>query len=434
MTFPTTASLDNFNRADATTLGSSWTDIVNGWSISASQAAPENNGNDNDSLWSASTFGSDCEVYTEIPTLPTENNRVVNLWIRATTLVEATRDGYVGYYQFVSAGTDINRMYRADNNSFTQLGADVNQDFSAGDSLGVEAIVSDIALYRKNAGTWAKLMTRNDATYTSAGYIGIRGNNTGTRLDNFSGGTKVSSDETVVLWTNLLKTQTTTAVLWTGLRKTQTTTAVLWTDLKKQQSTTTVLWADLKKQQTTSVVVWANLKKQQTTSVVLWADLKKQQSTTTVLWTDLKKQQLSTVVLWADLKKQQTTSVVLWADLKKQQSATTVLWADLKKQQSATIILWSTLRKVQTTTVVLWSDLLNTQTTTVVLWASLNKTFVTVTLWANLGTIVNQTTTVVVWANLRDRPNVVSLSGEFNAVRSLEGEFNATVTLQGRFI
>lgn len=203
MAFPLTGILDTFDRADAATLGANWTDLTNGWAIASNQAAPEVNNVANWSLWSAAQFGPDCECFVDVPTKPTANARFVLLSIRSTTLVDSTLDGYEVYF-LTASGNDTQHIDRRDNNVATQLGASITDEFNSGESLGIEMIGTTIALYNKVGGTWTQIATRTDATYTAAGYIGIQGNNTGTRLDNFGGGTidtglTVNVSETITL-------------------------------------------------------------------------------------------------------------------------------------------------------------------------------------------------------------------------------------------
>ena len=186
-TFPTTGVLDTFDRADAATLGANWTDFINGWSIASNLAAAEVNAADNATLWSASTFGPDCEGYVEVPTKP-PTDRNIGIWIRCTTTDVATIDGYIAVIG-VASDTDVQQFYRFDNYAFTQLGANVTDEFAAGESLGAEMIGSTLALYNKVGGTWTQLATRTDTTYGAAGYIGLLSTSTTIRVDNFGGGT-----------------------------------------------------------------------------------------------------------------------------------------------------------------------------------------------------------------------------------------------------
>lgn len=208
MAFPVTSILDDFNRADAATLGANWTDLTNGFSILTNQALPEVNSATNLSFWTAATFGPDCECYVEVPNKPGVNARNVLIYLRMTTAVAGTEDGYSVIFTTAS-GTDTQGIRREDNGVGTQLGASVSDEFDSGDSLGIEVIGTTIALYNKVAGVWSQLATRTDATYGAAGYIGMFGNNTGTRLDNFGGGTIAAAGG----WGQLLSSKRNKAVM-----------------------------------------------------------------------------------------------------------------------------------------------------------------------------------------------------------------------------
>jgi hypothetical protein len=198
MAFPTTSVLDDFNRADSSSLGSNWTEDVR----NASESSPIITGNQagrgsgvtSTAWWNASTFGPDCEVYVDLPTIPV--NTGVGLMIRVQNPDTASYDGY---YLFIQRNDtpDGWALRRLDDKVETVLGAGFNQDLSAGDKIGIEAIGSTIKAFHYTGGAWVERASRTDSTYGSAGYISMLiGNSTTWRLDNFAGGTVVSASAT----------------------------------------------------------------------------------------------------------------------------------------------------------------------------------------------------------------------------------------------
>jgi len=134
-------------------------------------------------------------VYVTIATLPGAGEGI-GLGIRYADVGTNGVDGYNIYYEQAS-GTDTVIIMRLDDGSDTQLGATISQDFSAGDGIGVEAISSQIIVYRRSSGTWSDISSggRTDGTYTSAGYISLEASANAFRLDDFGGGTVVAIEQ-----------------------------------------------------------------------------------------------------------------------------------------------------------------------------------------------------------------------------------------------
>ena len=206
MSFPTTSVLDDFNRADSSTLGANYAADPYNFGHSSCQILSNQvakNVTDGSNYWSAATFGPDSESYIDLPTLPTvETVLGVRLLSPATTGVD-------GYLLLESIGSpDGWSIFRVDNGGLTQLGATVSQDISAGDSIGLEVIGSTLKGYRKNAGTWAEIISRTDSTYTSAGNISSTYCvDASIRADNFGGGTvvvaSVTATSTIMMMTGV---------------------------------------------------------------------------------------------------------------------------------------------------------------------------------------------------------------------------------------
>ena len=182
--FPTTGVLDDFNRSNSGTLGANWISVFSDLSISSNRAAGSSS-SDNDDYYNAASYGPDVEAYTTITTLP-GNNNYVQLWAR---LDVTNTNLYLLEYEQLS-GTDAVRFYRVDGgSSIVQIGSTINQNFSAGDLLGLRIVGSALtAWYKPTGGSWTLLGSVMDGTYDNAGYIGLGIYGTTGRVDDFGGG------------------------------------------------------------------------------------------------------------------------------------------------------------------------------------------------------------------------------------------------------
>lgn len=193
MTFPSTSVLDQFNRAAP--LGSGWsspvvpgdaTPTITSNQVSVGSAAYGS------TYWNAGTFGPDGEVYITIPTL-VANNEACGIFFRVSNPNAAGLTCYLVEYQRKPAATDLTKLFRYDNSTtLTQVGSSISQEFSAGDTLGVKFLGSTYRVYRNGAQIGSDL---TDATYKTAGYIGLELENTTGRLDDFGGGTVTNTLE-----------------------------------------------------------------------------------------------------------------------------------------------------------------------------------------------------------------------------------------------
>ena len=187
MAFPTTGILDNFNRGDeGPPPSSNWTDILNGLKVVGNEVKGNSTNQYNWSCWNVGTFGPDCEAYITMSDNMTNGGR--GTCLRCTTLDSGTIDGYLsGWY---AANDEELRIYRIDNGGFTQLGASVSWISDVGDKIGGEAIGGTIKCYVDDGGAgWAEKLSRDDATYGDAGYVGYRIFKHLEASDDFGGGT-----------------------------------------------------------------------------------------------------------------------------------------------------------------------------------------------------------------------------------------------------
>ena len=207
MTFPTTDILDNFDRADAGTLGANWSQNKR-WTAGTADSAGGSRSQVYcpcaqyaaywDYYYNPSTYGPDCESYISVPTIGTidDADEVTSLYLRILNPGQ-TFDGYRQKVRPMAGATnDQWMMGRIDDGAETQLGATVLLDIANACSIGIEAIGSTIKGYHKpSAGAWVEVISRSDETYSDAGYVGFYSQSEWLdwRLDNFGGGTVVAS-------------------------------------------------------------------------------------------------------------------------------------------------------------------------------------------------------------------------------------------------
>jgi hypothetical protein len=191
MAFPTTAVLDNFNRADTGPPPSA------SWSTPTGAGGCAVSGNycycDSSPAWSiynVSTYGANSEAYGTLVNDPDSNTHGVLARMVQTGDV-TTIDGY-SVRVVESFGVKVN-IYRVDNGAATQLGSSKSVALVASSKFGIEIIGSGISSYTKiGAGSWTKQDTQTDATYSAVGNVGIYLTSF-TALDDFGGGTVVSA-------------------------------------------------------------------------------------------------------------------------------------------------------------------------------------------------------------------------------------------------
>lgn len=188
MAFPTTSILDSFTGADQNPLAGNWTKATYGTfndlkRVSNAVTTATSNSNDCLDYWNASDFGPDVEIY--ITAASVSSDTFILLGARYTS-------GGNGYKIDWDNGTSRVRVWRDDAGVRTQLGANITQSMSNGDSIGMSIIGSTITIYYKaSGGSWTSIGTRTDSTYTSSGrlQLGMWLFSSGETIDNFGGGT-----------------------------------------------------------------------------------------------------------------------------------------------------------------------------------------------------------------------------------------------------
>lgn len=201
MPFPNTLVIDDFNRANAETLGANYTEGIDstgltGFDISGNTAVPDVAAQCQ-TYYNVQNYGPDCEVHALIG-VEQSAGAGWSLYVRLVNEGTANVDGYSVSW-VTDAGTDIIRIYRLDNEVHTQLGADILQEYSAGDRIGMRVTGSTLEPWIRvgDTGNGTSLGTRTDSTYSAAGKLGIVHYSDGSgSLNDFGGGT-LNGDVTI---------------------------------------------------------------------------------------------------------------------------------------------------------------------------------------------------------------------------------------------
>lgn len=182
-----TTLLDDFNRANTPSGGtpSGWTKSVTGngigMEINSNALKLGSPYSGIGSVYWNIVYGQDSGVAATIGT-PVGGFNEMGMFLGIAD-PGSTFDGYeLRVYR--AGGDDEAYLYRRDNGTRTQLGATVSlgTEVAAGDAFRMRRDGNDIVVeWNDGGGGWSSLMTRTDATYTAAGYIGLYvENNTGT--------------------------------------------------------------------------------------------------------------------------------------------------------------------------------------------------------------------------------------------------------------
>jgi len=194
--FPVSAVIDNFNRSNEGPPMTGWANINElfqsagtgrGFEVISNQAQCNSNSVNAD-YKSATTYGPDVEVYATIVD--------IGVGVDSSGLSFRVSDptGTPTGYLVIATASNTIRVYRMNGDSdLTQLGSDISQTVSDGDSIGVTMIGSTITVYYKvGAGAWNSIGTRTDSTYSNAGYVGLWadcGSANSGKFDDLKGGT-----------------------------------------------------------------------------------------------------------------------------------------------------------------------------------------------------------------------------------------------------
>lgn len=205
MGFATTSILDDFNRAnEGPPPSSNWSGITtttNTLKVTSNQLDVDSTDiyGFGSAYWNPASFGADSEAYLTIATKPTDG--AGNLRVGARMAGVGDIFTFTGYFYFFepAAGTDTIKITRIDTGGVeTVLGATISQEVAAGEKLGLEVIGTTIKVFHNSGSGWSDISSggRTDATYGSAGRIGLLSNDITSNYDDFGGGTVLPYTQT----------------------------------------------------------------------------------------------------------------------------------------------------------------------------------------------------------------------------------------------
>lgn len=174
---PVEIATDNFNRADAASLGANWTGSVPNSSlgIASNQATAATDAQDNAAFWNANSFFTD--QYAQVTLATLQSNSASGLLVRASAT-----DNVLGQTKNFTSDMAI---YWYNGGVYTQIGSTyTTSGFSNGDVMRLEADGPTFTLYQNG-------VSRVTGTNTSApkkGAAGILITEDADRLEDWSGG------------------------------------------------------------------------------------------------------------------------------------------------------------------------------------------------------------------------------------------------------
>lgn len=188
MAFPETSIITSFTGSDENPIseGGIWTGPFfagHGQLVRASNQC-RGDGSADASSYLVATYGPNVEFYFTIATASV--NDELTMFFKIVDPGAASMDGYL-----LDLDSSIVKIFRVDDNSNTQLGADISQAFASGDAIGVSYSGGMISAYRKpSGGSWGSIGSRSDSTYANqSGVLGIYTAQNNIIIDDLGGGT-----------------------------------------------------------------------------------------------------------------------------------------------------------------------------------------------------------------------------------------------------
>ena len=181
--FPSTAVLDNFNRADGA-VGANWGGTTSGYGIASNRLDVGSGGA---IMWQGAPFGADQEVYVTLTSIDPSGSEQ-DLLLKSQS--SSTWTSGVLEVLYDSVGNRVQVWTYSGAQGWVQRGADLPVTFANGDQFGARAKANGVVeVYRNGV-----LIGSRDAsgwTYAaSGGYIGLWFINAGDAImDDFGGGT-----------------------------------------------------------------------------------------------------------------------------------------------------------------------------------------------------------------------------------------------------
>ncbi|MBX3058761.1 MAG: hypothetical protein KF770_20040 [Anaerolineae bacterium] len=184
--FPTTAVVDDFNRADET-LGNNWSGDTSHYAIVANQLTV---GAGEDVYWNATTYGANQEVYVTLTTIDTSAAEI-NLVLKSQSSTGFGTGQIAVVYDPVNSLIQVWTYHLSQ--GWVQRGGDIPATLADGDQFGARAWENgQVDVFHNGV-----LLASRDVTgwpyYTAGGHIGLfMVSASSAVLDDFGGGTVVT--------------------------------------------------------------------------------------------------------------------------------------------------------------------------------------------------------------------------------------------------
>jgi hypothetical protein len=202
--FPQVALLDDFDRADASTLGANWTTDPGGYGaqsprIASNALSVPGDGNPAEAWWNGATFGPDLDMVVTLTEITATANDSYGLYARVSVPGDDATQGYIPALRYIGPGWQV-ELYRLPNYETQTATIDVVP--AAGDKFGVRVAGDTFTYYIYHSGAWEQVAEFTDTDYAEAGYLGVGGFNTSgsaqRMLDNFSAATLTPQSENLI--------------------------------------------------------------------------------------------------------------------------------------------------------------------------------------------------------------------------------------------
>lgn len=205
MAFPTTAVLDNFDRANTGPPPSaSWGLLATGFGgiqVISNQASTDSaaSGVECGAYYNVAQYGPDVEAWITILNVPAgDSSASRGLEARLSSPGGGARNGY--HLDWSQDGTMA--WYKLVSGGYTQIGTGTTTTMTAGYKLGIELIGTSLKAYVHNGTSWSNVLTVTDSTYTGSGYIGLhcyKATTAALTFDDFGGGTVVTAANSLIV-------------------------------------------------------------------------------------------------------------------------------------------------------------------------------------------------------------------------------------------
>ena len=190
--FPFVTLLDAFTGTNGTSLpaydAANWGTVTNATNnlIQSNAVQGGTASGTNINRWLPTSYGNFDVTYKV--TTKTADTFDQGLWVRTTTTDVVTTGGYILDFG-PTAGTDVLLVVRVDPGPVTNTLLTVNQELTAGDSVGFRVIGNSFSIYYKPAaGPWTLLGSVSDSNYPNPGGLWIYTSDTTGLMDDLSAG------------------------------------------------------------------------------------------------------------------------------------------------------------------------------------------------------------------------------------------------------